>query len=272
MSRPIVRYPVNHHLAQILERAVAMVAVRAGRWLSRPASSMATSPSVRASGPTSAIRRLVVGAAHLLPMDGLELQGSYAHGPFPRAPAGCGNGPAQVEHVGEVGSPCGQGSPIRSCGVARTSEAEGSFVFHCFLAEGAWTRGPGRLHYRFERTERPEEERRLDPFRSVRPHLENSILGITRWTIHTLGYGLSLGGAVAMLRAMPFVEVSYGRMADIGEGLFEVRSFYGRSSFWSLSIGIRVNPGMRMHRMGRYGVLQDTVAPAKNEHYEHHEH
>ncbi|HZI74571.1 MAG TPA: hypothetical protein VFD73_11255, partial [Gemmatimonadales bacterium] len=30
MSRPALRYPVNHHLAQILERAVAILGVRAG--------------------------------------------------------------------------------------------------------------------------------------------------------------------------------------------------------------------------------------------------
>ena len=55
---------------------------------------------------------------------------------------------------------------------SRTSEADGFFIFHGLLAEGAWTRGRTRLHYRFERTERPEEERTLNPFRSIRPHLE----------------------------------------------------------------------------------------------------
>ena len=114
---------------------------------------------------------------------------------------------------------------------ARTSEAEGFFVFHSFLAEGAWTAGRSRLHYRFERTERPEEERTLDPFRSVRPHLENSILGTTRWTIQTLGYGLRLQVAGRPARRLPFVELSYGRMADVGGGLFDVRSFYGKTSF-----------------------------------------
>jgi hypothetical protein len=73
---------------------------------------------------------------------------------------------------------------------ARTSEAEGFFVFHSLLAEGAWSTGRHRLQYRFERTERPEEER-IARFRSLRPHLENSILGVTRWTTHR---GLQRGG------------------------------------------------------------------------------
>ncbi len=76
---------------------------------------------------------------------------------------------------------------------ARTSEAGGFFVFRSVLAEGAWTAGPHRLQYRFERTERPEEER-VSAFRSLRPHLENSILGTTRWTIHTLGYEVEASG------------------------------------------------------------------------------
>jgi hypothetical protein len=204
-------------------------------------------------------------------MDGLELQGSYAIVHSPEHRVGAGTDQHKWSMSGRWDRRVGRNSLYGLVELARTSEAEGSFVFHSFLAEGAWTRGRGRLHYRFERTERPEDQRRLNPFRSVRPHLENSILGTTLWNIHTLGYGLSLGGAVAMLRAMPFVEVSYGRIADIGGGLFDVESFYGRSSFWTLSIGIRVNPGMRMHRMGRYGVLQDTVAQAKNEHCKHHD-
>jgi hypothetical protein len=61
---------------------------------------------------------------------------------------------------------------------------------------------------------------------------------------------------------MPFVELNYGRMAEVRGGLFDVQSFYGKSSFWSISIGLRLNAGMRMHRMGRYGVAQDTAQSA----------
>jgi hypothetical protein len=59
-------------------------------------------------------------------------------------------------------------------------------------------------------------------------------------------------------------------MADVGGELFDVRSFYGRDSFWSLSLGVRLNPGMRMHRMGRYGVAQDTAGSKEMEHHEQH--
>jgi hypothetical protein len=153
---------------------------------------------------------------------------------------------------------------------ARTSEAEGFFVFHSLLAEGAWTAGRSRLYYRFERTERPEESRTSSPFRSIRPHLENSILGTTRWTIHTAGYGYQLW-ARDIVSAHPFVELSYGRMADVGGGLFDTQSFYGRTSFWSLSLGARLSLGMPLHRMGRYGVAQDTADSRAMRHHAHHE-
>jgi hypothetical protein len=154
---------------------------------------------------------------------------------------------------------------------ARTSEANGFFIFQSVLAEGAWTRGRSRLQYRFERTDRPEEERTLSPFRSLRPHLENSILGQTRWTIHTAGYGFRLQ-PTERVRAMPFVELSYGRIANVGGGLFDVRSFYGRTSFWSLSIGARLTLGMPLHRMGRYGVAQDTAEMTDMEQHDAHDH
>jgi hypothetical protein len=145
---------------------------------------------------------------------------------------------------------------------ARTSEARGFFVFHSLLAEAAWTTGRNRIHYRFERTERPEEARTQNLFRSTRPHHENSIQGITRWSIHTAGYGFQLGEQAGPVSALPFVELSYGRLAEIEGGVFSVSSLYGRHSFISASVGVRLSLGMQMHRMGRYGVVQDTAGTA----------
>jgi hypothetical protein len=76
---------------------------------------------------------------------------------------------------------------------------------------------------------------------------------------------------VKLLSALPFAEVSYGRIAEVGGGLFSARSFYGKSSFWSLSVGARLDLGMPLHRMGRYGVAQDTANPISRGHHGHHE-
>jgi hypothetical protein len=155
---------------------------------------------------------------------------------------------------------------------ARTSEADGFFVFQSVLAEGAWTLGRSRLHYRFERTDRPEEERTSSLFRSRRPHFENSILGQTTWTIHTLGYSFHLEYPPGRLDLWPLAELSVGTMKDKGAGVFNARAFYGRTSFWSVSLGIRIGLGMHLHRMGRYGVAEDTAPGSENGHHKPHEH
>lgn len=258
MVRPAARYPVNHHLAQILERAVASAKVgagpvaievglfngdepeRAGQW-----------PNVRRFGDSWS------GRVTVLPQESLELQASFADVHSPEHRLGSGTDQHKWSVSARWDGPLGGSQVYGLAEWARTSEAEGTFVFHSLLAEGAWTTARSRLHYRFERTERPEEERTLSPFRSVRPHFEDSIHGITRWTIHTAGYGFALQGAKKGVRGMPFVELSYGRMAQVGGGVFDIERFYGRTSFWSLSAGLRVDLGMTMHRMGRYGVDHD---------------
>ena len=73
------------------------------------------------------------------------------------------------------------------------------------------------------------------------------------------------------MTGLPFVELSHGRMTDVGSGVFDVSSFYGKRSFWSVSLGVRLSGGMRMHRMGRYGVAQDTAGGGHGAQYEHHE-
>jgi hypothetical protein len=259
MVRPVVRYPVNHHLAQILERAVAIVGVRAGPVALEAGLFNGDEPERPGQWPkVGRFGDSWSGRLTVLPVSGLELQASYAkvHSPEHRPGAGTDQHKWSVSGRwdGDI-----QGYPVYGLAEwARTSEAEGFFVFRSFLAEGAWSLGRSRLHYRFERTERPEEERTLDPFRSVRPHFENSIHGTTRWTIHTLGYGFRLEEPAARLGALPFVELSYGRMADVGGGVFDVGSFYGRSSLWSMSGGVRLSLGTRPHRMGRYGVVEGS--------------
>ena len=199
------------------------------------------------------------------PIAGLELQVSHADVHVAGAPARV---PAPTRPSGA----CRRGGTDRSGGApvsglvewARTSEAGGFFVFHSVLAEGAWSPGAHRLHYRFERTERPEEERPL-PFPIARPHLENSILGTTRWTMHTAGYELQAPAARAVT-LRPLVELSLGSVAKVGGGLFEVDQLYGGDGFWSLSVGLRVAAGAAMPRMGRYGDARAGERDAQHQH------
>jgi hypothetical protein len=271
MARPILRYPVNHHLAQILERAVAILGVKVGPVLAEAGVFNGDEPERPGQWPRfSRFGDSWSARATLFPTRQVELQGSHAEVHSPEHRPGFGTDQRKWSLSGRWTGDVGRFPVYGLLEWARTSEANGFFVFHSLLAEGAWTLGHSRLLYRFERTERPEEERTLNPFRSLRPHLENSILGITRWTIHTAGYGLELH-PVDVLTALPFVELSYGRIADVGAGLFDSGSFYGKNTFWSVSVGARLSLGMSMHRMGRYGVAQDTASGIGGGHHEHHE-
>jgi len=260
MSRPFLRYPVNHHLSQILERAVAIAAFRTrlasaevglfngdeperpGQW-----------PNIDRFGDSWSVR------GGLTPAAGLELQISHAHVHSPEHRPGAGTDQGKwslsARWLGLVAA-----HPVYGLVEwARTSEADGFFVFESFLAEGAWSAGRHRLQYRFERTGRPEEER-ISPFRSLRPHLDNSILGRSRWTIHTVGYEVdALPGARIRLR--PVMEISAGSVTKIGGGVFDAGTVYGADHFWSVTVGLRVGAGMGVHRMGRYGAMDgDAVA------------
>jgi hypothetical protein len=144
---------------------------------------------------------------------------------------------------------------------ARTATADRIFVFHSLLIEAAVRLPPHRPFVRLERTERPEEERLFrDRFRTVRPLIENSILGTTRWTILTAGDAVEVIGDP--LRVAPYVEGSWVRIARVGGGVFDPVTFYGRESGYSLNVGIRLSAGIRMHRMGRYSPGVEPAMPA----------
>ena len=182
MVRPFLRYPVNHHLAQILERAVGIAAVRAGPLTAEAGLFNGDEPERPGQWPRlgrfgDSWSTRLTGAV----VPGLAIQGSFAQVHSPEHRPGAGTDQDKYSLAARWEHPVA-GHPVYGLlEWARTSEADGFFVFDSFLAEGAWTAGPHRLQYRFERTERPEEER-VGRFRTVVPHLENSILGVTRWT------------------------------------------------------------------------------------------
>ncbi|MEX0980296.1 MAG: hypothetical protein WDZ89_04325, partial [Gemmatimonadota bacterium] len=250
MNRPALRYPVNHHWAQIMERAVVTLGARRGPLVvegslfngDEPASPVQW-PRLDRFGDSWSARVL------LHPVAGVELQASHASVASPEHRPGAGPDAVKWSASGRFQ----RESTFALVEWARTSEADGRFAFSSVLAEVARTRGAHRTFYRFERTERPEEERTTDPFRAQRPHLDDSILGISRWTIHTLGWrGAPQNRAGVTFE--PLAEVSLGRVASAGPGIFDAAAFYGRRSAWGITAGIRITTGPA-HRMGRYGVL-----------------
>src|SRR5688572_20075649 len=80
MSRPGVRYPINHHLAQVLERVVGIAALRAGPLIVEAGLFNGDEPEqpdqwpmVKRFGDSWAVR------VTTLPAAGIEVQASYAH-------------------------------------------------------------------------------------------------------------------------------------------------------------------------------------------------
>jgi len=199
----------------------------------------------------------------LLPVEGLELAGSYAKVHSPEHREGAGLDDHKVHAMARWEGLAAGHHLYAMAEWARVEEGEGVFVYHTFLAEGAYDLGPTRLYYQFERTERPEEERVLDTkWRTVRPHLDNSTLGTTRWTLHTLGVGRDVHPRGWVIQAHPFVEGSFARAAKVGAGVFDPATWYDGTDFWSLSAGVTLSFGRHAldHRMGRYGVAEDADA------------
>ena len=255
MNRPALRFPVNHHWSQILERAVTIAGVRAGPVVAEGALFNGDEPERPGQWPRIGGRfgdswslRLTV-----TPVTGVDLEGSRAKVHSPENRPGAATDQDKWHASARLDRGVGAGRLYALGEWARTSEAGGFFRFDSRLAEAEWSAGAHRVYYQFERTERPEEERTLDPFRSLRPHLENSILGTTRWSVHTAGYGVRFTLLEQRIRIEPLLEASYARVADVGGGIFSTESFYGRGDFWSLTAALRLGAGM-MRRMGRYGV------------------
>jgi len=252
MSRPPMLYPVNHHLSQVLERAVVVAALRTARDHVTIEGGLFNGdepeypgewPNWSRFGDSWAVRLTVAPAA------GLEWQGSRArvHSPEQRPGAGTDaeKWSTSLRYEG------GPGYGLLEW--AQTSEAGGLYEFHTLLAEGAWRASRHRPYVRLERTERPEEQRLADDeFRSARPHLDNSIVGATRWTIGTIGYGYVVPAAAGRLALQPSIELALADVTRASGGLFDPSSFYGRRRFYSLSFGVRIDWGMAGHRMGHY--------------------
>ena len=258
MVRPFLRFPVNHHLAQILERAVAIAAARLGPLTVEAGLFNGDEPERPGQWPRIGGRFGDSWSARLTgePRPGASVEASHARVHSPEHRPGAGTDQDKWSLAARWDRPLGKHPTYALVEWARTSEAGGFFVFHGFLAEGAWRTGPHRLQYRFERTERPEEER-VARFRSLRPHLENSILGTTRWTVHTLGYEVAVVRRTG-LEIHPLVEVAYAGITTVGGGLVDVRGLYGKDHVWSMSLGVRIAGGMPMHRMGRYGAAGEA--------------
>ena len=265
MARPFVKYPVNHHLAQVLERLVLVAAARAGPLTVEGGVFNGDEPVNPHSVPHwSRFGDSWSARATVRPADGVEMATSIARVESPEFREGLGLDQRKASAVLRIErlEPRSGQSRYLLAEWARTHEYRRGrrvFTFTSFLVEGAYRRSRHWTAVRLERTTRPEEERLIDPFRTPRPQMEFAILGRTRWTAVTLAAGTN-GPRTGVFTVAPFVEGTYARAAAV-EALaaFVPRDFYGSDRLWLLAFGARVNVGRRMHRMGHYGAAQPAL-------------
>lgn len=256
MARPFGKYPINHHLAQILERAVAIGAVRTRRVILEAGLFNGDEPE----GPGDVPNRARywdswAGRATLIPFPQGELQGSYAR---VRSPENArGGGEDQHKQSASIRLEDAQHSGYGLLEWARTSDYVGStrtFSFTSLLAETSARYGLVNGALRFERTERPDESRLTNEFMIPLPANDLSITGLSRWTIVTA----RVAALVPLPRPFtvePFVEIARVRFTPtLKPSGFDPAQFYGADRIWSFSVGATLKVGMKHMRMGRYGV------------------
>ena len=168
MARPFVKFPANHHLSQVLERAVGIAAVRGGPLLVEGAlfngdepQGPGDLPSWGRFGDSWSLR------GTLLPLPGVEASAGHARLESPEHPLGGvldqRKWSAALRWERRAGGAAREYALVEW---ARTDEYDADrrvFSFPTLLAEGAVRRRGVEVAARWERTDRPEGERSWTP-------------------------------------------------------------------------------------------------------------
>src|SRR5690348_4440642 len=262
MVRPFVSYPVDHHLAQILERLAVIGAARVGPLVAEASTfngdeplDPSTPPRFSRFGDSWAVRGTILGDRLFDALRGAQLSASYAAVNSPEYREGLGLDQRKLHIALGLTNETGVFTRYALLEAARTTDVDrGRALYHfdAWLAEGTLCRRETGVGLRWERSDRPEEERLLDLFRSARPGTDLSILGVTRWTSLTTALALPDIHA-GVVHAGPFVEVARLTADRTSAALFDPARFYGATAMWRIEAGVRVAAGHEHARMGRYG-------------------
>jgi hypothetical protein len=258
MMRPLVKYPINHHLSQILERDAVIGALRFGPAILEGSTfggdeptSPSSLPHASRFGDSWAVR------ATMLPVAGSEVQASYARVASPEETTG--HGLDQRKQSVSARAASADGGRYVLAEWARTVERDHDreldvFGYETALAEGSARAGPLTVALRLEQTDRPEEERLADPFRTPRPASDLHINGITRWRVLTLQIAAPTVTR-GVFSGFPFVEVErLNATSRDSRSFFTPQRLYGTTNLWMATAGVRLRVGDAHSRMGRYGV------------------
>ena len=267
MMRPFLRYPANHHLAQILERAQVVAAARIGRLIVEASSFNGDEPENPRDWPNGdryfdswSARATVVA------IPGLEGSASVARVKSPEFAAGFGLNQNKFAASVRYSGTADKRGRYAMIEWARTTEWLGPrknlWSFASGLFEGSTRTRIGVLALQLERTSRPEEQRDKTPFRSVRPLLDFGILGRTRWESVSFGWSRAFGSQNARNgQVTPFMEVSQYRARPLERVVIaSPKDTFGGLRLFSFSAGVRLGLGEMRGEMGRYGVASSMSA------------
>jgi hypothetical protein len=261
MSRPVAKYPTNHHLAQILERWLVGAAWLRGPWSAEAALFAGEEPE----GPwdqgnlggfgqsfSGRVIRRFGGEGSSAPW---ELGASYGS---VREVTAAGPERTALYHLLARHSGSHSFGGIYALAEAAWSDPSEGPGYHSFLAESQVRIGRHRPYARLELAERPEYARRglLGSDGFFRYEHDAAPLGSTRWLIASLGYEYQLGRHGVSGR--PFVEVQHHQVGA-GRGGIDPEVLFGSDHFWTVSAGVRLFLGGGPMRMGSYGVLDDMT-------------
>ncbi|MGH7457670.1 MAG: hypothetical protein ACREKN_01135 [Longimicrobiaceae bacterium] len=267
MARPVLKYPTNHHLSQMLERWTLSGAyltdggfsVEAGLFGGEEPEGPYDLSNIESFGDSWSVRAAQRFGDGFGPLAPWEVSASYA-----RVEHGHGepttylmNG--AIRHDRQYGF-----GRLYALAEASRSEIEGPAEgYYSILGETLAELGPDGRHqpyYRIEYATRPEYHREgalgTDEFFRY-DHAHGGDEGATRWLINSVGYGYELTDYPLSVR--PFAEVQHNQVWAERGGV-DPEALFGGDSFWSLSAGFRVFLGGDPMRMGSYGVLDSMSA------------
>jgi hypothetical protein len=258
MMRPVIKYPTNHHLSQILERwtingiwADPKWSVEAGIFGGAEPTSPGDLSNIESFGDSWSLRitrRVGPGMAGAWPW---EFAGSFGHVEETH------DEETQVtrlfnlaiRHEGDHGA-----VHLYTLVEASMSDPDDGDGYYSVVGEFSAQTKRHKPYGRLELSSRPEWERAgpRDTDEFFRYDHDAHPIGSTKWLIATAGYGMSATTLPFGIR--PYVEAQYHHV-QADEGNIDPVSLFGRRNFWTLSAGMRLFLGGDPMRMGSYGIL-----------------
>jgi hypothetical protein len=255
MARPVVKYPTNHHLSQILERWTLNAAWANAHWSAEAGIFGGSEPT----GPTDFSNIESFGnsfSARITRRFGIGVMGAWpweiaaSYGRVVEAEDHTANlFNFAIRHEHDHGA-----THMYSLIEASLNDPVHGRGYYSIAAEGSLQRGRHKPYGRAELATRPEFPRAgaRDTDGFFRYDHADEALGATRWLILTAGYGHTVSTLPFGVR--PYLEGQFHRV-DADRGSIDPVVLFGRSTFWTISVGFRVFLGGDPMRMGMYGVL-----------------